>query len=567
MHVNGVSASIGIAVGPASLVVRGRRSSTREQIAQEAVAEEVHRFATAVEASKQEIERAKETLTEQQGSSYASILDAHLLMHTDALLIDATVRLIREEGVSAQWALGQVVEALKAPLLKDPSSYFRERAQDIEHVREHLLRHLSGNAAIERPSVAPCVLVAHDLTPADAVHLLAPPTLGLVTEMGGASSHTAILARAFGVPAVTGTGPMPVIVAEEEVVIVDGFSGAVTIGADEEEQQQASKRRDRFLTFLRTERATDAVTRDGTAISVGANIELPSEVDAAIERAADGVGLYRTEFMCLDRSEPPSESDQLEIYRRVAAAVAPGRVVFRTFDWRDDKRLHTDLLEKYEHDWLRTQIRAVLQAQDAGAVSLMFPMIGAVRELERGRALVTECAEELGVCEPRVGMMVEVPSAALGASQFAKQADFFAIGTNDLVQYTLGLDRRDYRTAQMASPLHPAVLTLIETTVSAAGRAGIPCSMCGDMAAGPVGLTLALGLGVRDVSVPVSTIPLARAVVRSIDLGVARAVAQEALNKETVREVRALVRERLGAGVEARWENAEPSQGTDDATS
>ncbi|MEM8607598.1 MAG: phosphoenolpyruvate--protein phosphotransferase [Myxococcota bacterium] len=553
VRIRGVSASIGVAVGPANLVVRGRRAPVWQRLRKDDVVEEVQRFMRAVAASRDEIERARDALTDQHGSSYTSIFDVYLLMHGDALLIDATTRLIRDERLSAQWALGRVVEDLKAPLLGNSSAYFQERAHDIDHVQEHLLRHLAGEVSLERPSVVPSVLFAHDLTPADAVHLLAPPTLGLVTEMGGTSSHTAILARAFGIPAVAGTGPLPVAVEEDEIVVVDGFSGEVTLGADAAEQRLAEARRDRFQSFLSSERAANATTKDGTDVAVGANIELPAEIESAIARGAEGVGLYRTEFMCLDRAEPPDEESQVELYRRVAAALSPNRVVFRTFDFRDDKRLHTALLEQREQDWLRTQIRSVLQAQDAGTVSLMFPMVGALHELHRGRSLVAECAEELGLPQPKVGMMVEVPSAALSAARFAEHADFFAIGTNDLVQYTLGIDRRDYHSAALASPLHPAVLKLIEATVSAADDAGVPCSMCGDMAADPIGLALALGLGLRDVSVPVTFIPLAREVVRAVDLAVVRDLAKEAMIHETPHQVRQLAVERLGEDIEALW--------------
>ncbi len=556
-RIKGVAVSVGVGVGRARLSARERRGLTYRRIADQEVAEELSRFERAVAASRDEIELAKQELTEQHGSAYAPILDVYLLMHTDALLIDAIVEEIRNDKVNAPWALGRVVERLKAPLLNDASSYFRERARDIDHVKEHLLRHLSGERREESPATHPTILVARDLTPADAVHLLAPPTVGLVTEMGGANSHTAILARTFGVPAVV-AGLLPVTVEQDEMIVVDGFSGEVTIGASEEEQRLAEGRRARFISFLQSERTTNAVTRDGVSISVAANIELPSEVEAAIANGAEGIGLYRTEFMCLNRSEPPSEEEQLDVYRTVVTAVAPKTVVFRTFDWRGDKRLNSNRVADRQRDWLKTQIRAVLRASIEGSVALMFPMVSTLEELEYACSLVDECRGELEDDSARsaslpIGMMVEVPSAALMADRFAAHADFFAVGTNDLVQYTLGVDRGDHRTTVAANPLDPAVLRLLNHTITAATDSDTPCSMCGDMASDPIGLGLALGLGYRKVSVPVSVVPLARAVIRNVDLKTATEAAQEALGCASSKEVRDLALRRFGNELAALW--------------
>jgi len=555
-HFKGTAASIGVAVGPARMVGRGHRRLSYRRVDDGAISTELARFDQAVAKSRAEIEAAKQELTDRHGATFAPILDVYLLMHGDALLIDATCEEIRTDKVNAEWALSRVTERLKKPLLEDPSSYFQERARDIEHVREHLMRHLRG----EQPSVPsadePSVLIAHDLTPADAVRMLAPPTLGLVTEMGAGSSHTAILARTFGVPAVVGVGPLPIDLEDDEVVVVDGFSGDVTFGASDEERRAAETRRDRFAAFLRAERATNAVTRDGVSISVTANVELQSEVQAALENGAEGIGLYRTEFMCLDRGEPPSEDEQIELYRGVLAAMAPRQVVFRTFDWRGDKRLRTHDLADRERAWLKTQINAILRASDAGSVALMFPMVATVEEFCEARELVEECRDGLGEegvssAPLPIGMMVEVPSAALLAKRFAEHADFFAVGTNDLAHYTLAFDRRDRRSA--AKPLDPAVLGLLERAITAASDANLPCSMCGDMAADPVALCLALGLGYRQVSVPVSVVPLARAVIRNVDLRVASEVARAAMMCSSADAVRALVVDRLDADLGSLW--------------
>jgi len=555
-RLKGIAASIGVAVGPARVIGRERSEISYRRIEGADVSSELARFEQAVSKSRAEIEVAKQELTDRHGSTYAPILDVYLLMHGDSLLIDATSETIREDRVNAEWALARVTERLKKPLLEDASSYFQERARDIDHVREHLLRHLRGEQRREHLADGPTVLMAHDLTPADAVHMLAPPTVGLVTEMGAGSSHTAILARTFGVPAVVGVGPLPAGIQDDDVVLVDGFAGEVTLGASSEERRAAEMRRDRFAAFLKAERSTSAVTRDGVSISVVANVELPSEVRAVLESGAEGIGLYRTEFMCLDRMGPPSEDEQLEVYRGVVSAMAPKQVVFRTFDWRGDKGLRVHDLRERERGWLKTQINAVLRASVEGSVALMFPMVSTVEEFREARALVEECRSELSDERVRsaklpIGMMVEVPSAALLAERFAEYADFFAVGTNDLAHHTLALDRRDGRLT--AKPLEPAVLGLLERAAAAASEAGMPCSMCGDMAADPVALALALGLGYRQISVPVSVVPLARAVIRNVDLASAAEVARDAMQCASADAVRDLVVERLDEHLGALW--------------
>lgn len=555
-RLKGIAASIGVAVGPARVIGRERRRLSCRRIEDTSVSSELARFEQAVAKSRAEIEAAKQELTQQHGTTYAPILDVYLLMHGDALLIDAISEAIRNDKINAEWALSRVAERLKKPLLEDASSYFRERARDIDHVKEHLLRQLCGEQRSELAADGPTVLIARDLTPADAVHMLAPPTVGLVTEKGAGSSHTAIVARTFGVPTVVGVGPLPIEIEDGEVVLVDGFSGDVTVGASPEERRAAETRRDRFTAFLKAERSTSAVTRDGVSISVRANVELPSEVEAALENGAEGIGLYRTEFMCLDRREPPSEDEQLDVYRRVVTAMAPKQVVFRTFDWRGDKRLRAHDLGERERTWLKSQIKAVLRASGEGSVALMFPMVATVEELRGAQSLVDECRGELKdesakLAQLPVGMMVEVPSAALLAERFVEHADFFAVGTNDLAHYTLAFDRRDSRSA--AQPLDPAVLSLLERAITAASNANKPCSMCGDMAADPVALGLALGLGYRQISVPVSVVPLARAVIRNVDLQAAAEVARDALECSSADAVRRLVVDRLGKHLGALW--------------
>ncbi len=556
LRMKGIAASIGVAIAPARLIGPDRCRVSYTKVANVTVAAELARFEEAVARSRAEIEDAKQELTQQHGAAYAPILDVYLLMHGDALLIDAVSEAIRNDGINAEWAVAQVAERLRAPLLRDSSAYFRERARDIAHVEEHLLRHLCGERRAERLSDEPVVLVAHDLSPADAVHMLAPPTVGLVTEVGAGSSHTAILARTFGVPAVVGVGPLAREIEEGEEVLVDGFAAQASVGVAAQERRESEARRSRFVAFLEGERPSATTTKDDVEVTVTSNVELPTEVEAALQTGAEGIGLYRTEFMCLDSTTPPSEEAQFEVYRAVVTAMAPHNVVFRTFDWRGDKRIPANDLGERERGWLKTQIKAVLRASGQGAVSLMFPMVATVEELRGAKEIVEESRADLVDEGARaaalpVGMMVEVPSAALLADRFAEHVDFFAVGTNDLAHYTMALDRSD--PSASATPLEPAVLRLIAGTVAAAERAGIPCSLCGDMAANPLSLGLALGLGFRSVSVPVSVVSLARAVIRNVDLKRAQSVAEDALWCESADEVRTLLEEHLAKDIDPLW--------------
>lgn len=557
IRLQGVAASIGVAIGPASVVGEGGRTAIQREIGATETAAELHRFDQAVCESRREIESAKQELLESHGRRYTPILDVYLLMHADPMLIEATCHLIRRETINAEWALHRVVEGLKAPLLSDASTYLRERARDIEHVKEHLLRHLQGGRRGQRIA-DPSVLVAHDLSPADAVHLLGPPTVALVTEAGGPSSHTAILARTFGVPAVFGVSRLSTHVKPRQTILVDGFAGEVTLAPSKAQVRAAEARKTRLVSFVRAGSTSSSTTTDGVHISVTANIGLPSEAHSAVQSGAEGVGLFRTEFTCLEREIPPPEEDQLEAYRLVVRAMAPYNVVFRTFDWRLDKLPLLADLGGLPPDWLRTQLRAILRASRDGAASVMFPMVATLDQLDDRLALVNDCREELErqglpVGELPVGMMVEVPSAAMLAREFASRAEFFAVGTNDLVQYALGVDRRHPGSDADLHTLNPAVLRLLETTLEAAERASIGCSMCGGMASDSVALVVALGLGFRQLSVPLNVLPLVRGVVRNIDLRRAADVAKRALACSTALEVRNLVLEAFSDPLGALW--------------
>jgi phosphotransferase system enzyme I (PtsI) len=428
--------------------------------------------------------------------------------------------------------------------------------------------------------------VADDLGPADAAQLLRSLAGGIAIDLGSASSHTAILARALHIPAVVGVRNLSTLVADDDLVIVDAFRGEVILSPSEDELESARSRGERYRSFtqaLRERVGPGVQTRDGTPIVLDANVEVPQEAALALAAGASGIGLYRTEFLYLDRSSAPDEAEQTRIYRDVAEVLAPRPVVFRTFDMGGD-RLHgfglsvargssrgdfssargtgrfdrdSDLLNPAlglralrlglaHPELLITQLRAMLRASELGNVRIMFPLVTSVHELRNARAFVSDVRKELvaegvAIGEVKVGCMIEVPSAALTAESLAKECDFFSVGTNDLVQYALAVDRSNPRVAHLGSPLHPAVLRLLEMTVRAGKSQRIDVAMCGGMAADLIALPVVLGLGYEHLSVDIGYLPLTRACIERVDMTRASKVAALALECGTAEEVRDLV--------------------------
>jgi phosphotransferase system enzyme I (PtsI) len=582
LEVTGIAASLGVAVGTVHVVPRTGRAPRRR--AQDR-AREVERLKAALEATRAELQIARDGLDEEMGL----VLDALLLMHSDRLFVDATVERIERDGLVAEWALERTVASLKAPLLASTNRYFRERAEDLEHVGAHVLRHLRGDADRWMLPERELVLVAADLSPADAARLLGDPrVLAVVTETGSATSHTALLARALEVPAVVGARGLLDRIEGTPEAVVDALRGRVIVAPDEVERDAALDRGARFLRFASSlrDRAHEALrTADGDAVELLANIELPAEAGAACAHGASGIGLYRTEYLYLERGTLPDEETQLEVYRSVVEAAGTGPVVLRTFDLGGDKLPHGARTARGPNPALglralrlslrrpalfRAQVRAVLRAAVSGDVRLLLPLVTTVDELRRARAIVEECARELegeGVAHARVpvGAMVEVPAAALRAERLAREADFLSVGTNDLAQYTFAADRNDPEVADLADPLDPALLALLRATVQGAATHDRPLTMCGDMAADPLALPIVLGLGYRRLSTPLAALPFVQETVRRVDTRTLRALAAEALDLDSAHQVRALVRSRLDGSLGDLW--TEQGLGSGAATS
>ena len=573
--IRGISAAPGVAVGPVTVFDRRAVPIPRRRLRAERIEEEVARLERGLDAARAEVERIRDSLTESARPDHRLLLETQLMMHRDALLKDEASRRIRELRINAEWALRKTIDELGDTLRAAPEPYFRERADDIAHVGEDVLRALTGATSSLPTLDEPTILVACDLSPAEAAQLSADKLLAVVTDTGTASSHTAILARALGVPALVGVRDVTRAVGPGETMIADALRGEVVVFPTEAERQDAEARSRRFAAFegrLRESEPSAAQTVDGVRVGLFANVELELDASAVMAAGADGVGLYRTEFLYLHRAEVPSEEEQVAVYRRVAARVAPKTVVFRTFDLGADKMptgmrrgpnpalgLRALRVAFEQPELLVTQLRAILRASSAGNVRVMFPMVSSLSDLRRAKVLLERARADLDAegtpyGPVAVGAMLEVPSAVLVADLLAEHCDFFSIGTNDLTQYTLAVDRSDPRVAHFASSIDPAVLRSIHRARTVAEESEIDISVCGDVAADPVATALLVGLGFDRLSMPVSAIPLIREVVGRLERAHAREVAVQALRCGSTAAVERLVAAEFGEALGELWD-------------
>lgn len=573
----GVAAAPGIAIGRAQILDRGRLVVPRVRIDEAAVPREIERLHAGVEAVLAELTELRARHDGPEGHTFRPIIDAHLAMHRDPLLLEGCERAIRDARTRAEWAVRTVVDGLESQLRGASDPYLRERAADVMHVGDRILRALLGHDTELPPMQPGAIVVARDLGPADAAQLVRTAVEGLVLELGSASSHTSILARTLGIPAVVGIADAARLLSGGDVVVVDALRGEVLVGPKGAELERAEARARRYRLYtgrLREKRGVPCATRDGVSIELSANVELPSEAALAAHEGAAGIGLYRTEYSFMERGGPPSEDEQARVYSDVARVAAPRPVVFRTFDLGADKLASVSApfrannpalglrglrLGLLRSDLLLAQLRAILRSAVHGEVRLMFPMVAGPADLRRARALVDRAVCELtdeGLPHRRVpvGVMIELPSAVAMADVLARECDFFSVGTNDLVQYTLAVDRGDPKLVALARSYDPAVLRLLDATARAAEARGIPLAMCGDMAGDPVTLPLVIGLGFRSLSMPLPQIPLARELIACLDVGDVRALAREALELATAEEVAQLLVARLGDVLGEVWE-------------
>ncbi|HEX8043784.1 phosphoenolpyruvate--protein phosphotransferase [Candidatus Deferrimicrobium sp.] len=536
--IKGIPASGGVAIGKGFFLNRILPRSVRSTVGREQVDEEVAAFQRAVARSREQILLIRDGVAD-SSSEHHQILSVHLALLEDSMLVEETVRMIRENQFAADWAFNKVLQNLLETFHRIEDPYLRERGHDLRQIGHRVLENLAGRPVDSVAAIRdPVVIVAHDLSPADTAQILKSPVLGFATDVGSRTSHTAITARSLGIPAVVGAEGATEEYRSAGMVIVDGEEGVVVFDPNEETIREYQDRRKAYAQRTRDLAKfarLPTVTRDGKTLLLLANIEFPEEADVALRSGAYGVGLYRTEFLFLNRKDLPTEEEHFETYRKVAEKFVRHPVTIRTFDLGGDKfTSQLELAEEMnpamglrairfclkEKEIFKPQLRAILRASTYGKVRMMFPMISGVGELREAIAVVDEVRGELRRRripydkEMPIGIMIEIPSAAIVADLLAREAGFFSIGTNDLIQYSLAIDRVNEHVSYLYEPLHPAILRMIRRVVEAGHDAGIPVSMCGEMAGEPFYSYALLGLGLDELSMNAAAIPRVKRILR-----------------------------------------------------
>jgi len=577
LALHGAGVSDGIAIGKAFVLERELPALPQYEVAKHAVDSEVARLRGAMEAARQQLTSIRTHIPASAPPEATSFIDTHLLILADKMISEVPVDIIRRERRNAEWALKTQADELVAMFERMDDAYLRNKKIDVNQVVERVLRNLLMETPEQHEALsAGGIVVAHDLTPADTVMLKHKRVRAFVTDMGGPISHTAILARSLGIPAVLSVHSATRFIRHGEDLIVDGKRGVLIIGPDARTLQEYRRLKQKILARqreLNRLRRSPAVTRDGKRISLFANIELPADVKAATQAGASGIGLYRTEFLFMNRAGSPGEEEQFRAYVKVVKAMPGKPVTIRTLDLGADKQvdggrgdapaslnpalgLRAVRLCLHDTALFRPQLRAILRASAFGQVRLMIPMLSSQDELFRVLDLIEEVKHELKREKQKfsrklpIGGMIEVPAAAISADLFAPYLDFFSIGTNDLIQYTLAIDRVDDAVSYLYDPLHPAVLRLIRLTIEAGRRARIPVAMCGEMAGDPRYTRLLLGMGLGEFSMHPATLLAVKRIVRESNQKALARSAARTFEQRTTREVHALV-DKLNSGLDA----------------
>ncbi|MFP7479136.1 phosphoenolpyruvate--protein phosphotransferase [Terribacillus saccharophilus] len=567
--INGIAASNGIAIAKAYHLAVPDLSFDKTTVAN--AEEEISRLDAALEISKKELEKIRENARVSLGDEHAEIFSAHLLVLADPELINPVKDNIRNNNINAEAALDETATMFIDMFRSMDNEYMKERAADIQDVTKRVMAHLL-QVSFPDPALIDeeVIIIAEDLTPSDTAQLNKQFVKGFTTDIGGRTSHSAIMARSLEIPAVVGTKSITSSAANDVMIIVDGIEGTVIIDPTEDElatyraKQEAFEQQKQEWAKLKNE---PTVTTDGIHVELVANIGTPEDVTGVQNNGGEGVGLYRTEFLYMGKSELPSEEEQFESYKTVLENMGDKPVVVRTLDIGGDKELSYLQLPKEMNPFLgyrairlclerddifRVQLRALLRASVYGNLKIMFPMIATLEEFRQAKAILLEEKEKLvtdGVSVSdsiEIGIMVEIPSTAVAAKQFAKEVDFFSVGTNDLIQYTMAADRMNERVSYLYQPYHPAILNLVHNVIEAAHAEGKWAGMCGEMAGDAIAIPLLLGLGLDEFSMSATSILPARTQITKLSKADMQELSQEALTLSTADEVEQLVRQRTG---------------------
>jgi len=559
----GIAVSAGICQGKVLVLHQAAVEVPQYEVAEADLAAQVQRLQQALVETRQQILEVQRQVSQALNAKDASIFDAHLLVLEDPTLIESVTQLIYQKKINVEAAFHEFADKYQATLRAINDPYLQERATDMRDVTSRILDNLLGRRSRHEPPplLEPCILIAEDLPPSEVALLNRKNTLGFGTDVGSKTSHSAIMARSLQLPAVVGLQTASQKIQNGATALLDGYGGLVIVNPTDQtlfEYGQLTKRRVSLEDKLHELQFLPAVTLDGKQIVLSANIEQIGDLEAVKFHGAEGVGLFRTEYLFINRESLPTEEEQFQVYRQLAAALKPHPVIIRTLDLGGDKFLsHLKLPVEMnpflgwrairfcleEREIFRAQLRAILRASTSENVKLMYPMISGVGELDQANALVeqykTELRQENIPFDPKIhaGAMIEIPSAALAADALARRCQFFSLGTNDLIQYSLAVDRLNEKIAHLYQPTHPAVVRLIKLTADAAHRAGIWCGVCGEMASDPTLTPLLLGLGMDELSTAPSLVPQVKALIRQLKIQDAKELADFALNCESGQEI------------------------------
>lgn len=570
ISLKGIAASPGIVLGKAFLVDSEVIAIVKHKVPREELPLEIARFEEALIKTRSEIMEIKNKIVDELGRDHGQIFDAHLLVLEDRALIEEVISGLKKERCSVEYIFSQVLGRYIKAFTRIDDEYLKERLSDIQDVGKRILDNLlGGHETLLKALKEEVIIVAYDLSPSDTASMQKEKVKAFVTDIGGKTSHTAIMARSLEIPAVVGLEIATKKIKNGDTVIIDGNNGAVFVNPDRETIQKYQKSK-KELTELHRDlvkiKNLPPKTKDGYRVQLSANIEFPEEIASVVAHGAEGIGLYRTEYFYMNRSDLPTEDEHFEAYKKVAAHVKPHPVIIRTMDLGGDKFISQLQVPKEMNPFLgwrairfslarpdifRVQLRAILRASVYGNLGLMYPMISGIEELKEANKILEKCKQDLKKEkiefneDLEVGVMIEIPSAALTCDILADEVDFFSIGTNDLIQYALAADRANEKIAYLYNPAHPAVLRLIQNVINTGHKNGLWVGMCGEMASDPAMVFLLLGLGLDEFSVSPLAVPQIKKVIRSVTLKEAKVIAQESLKLTSGKQIKKFVEDKI----------------------